>query len=57
MPPEATVASLALKLKWISQQFVRDLPTLTAAEKRERQAEITRVEEALSKAEADAASE
>jgi hypothetical protein len=55
MPPEATVASLALQLKWIRQQFVRDQPTLTAAEKRERQAEITRVEEALRKAEADAA--
>lgn len=55
--PQDTVASLALKLKWISQQFMRDLPTLAGEEKRLRQQELAQAEEALRRAEAAAAGE
>lgn len=45
-------ASLALQLKWMSQQLARDLPTLDAAQRRERSAELQAVEEALRRAQA-----
>ena len=35
-----TAASLALKLKWISQQFARDLPNLAPAERQRREREL-----------------
>ena len=42
-----TAASLALKLKWISQQFARDLPNLASAERQRREKELADAERAL----------
>ena len=55
--PQDTVASLALKLKWLNQQLLRDLPTLAGEEKRLRQQELAQAEEALRRAEAAAAAD
>ena len=52
--PQDNVASLALKLKWISQQLVRDMPTLAGEERQRRQQELAQAEEALRRAEAAA---
>ena len=50
-----TAASLALKLKWISQDFARDLPHLVPSERRLREKALADAERALrERLEADA---
>ncbi len=52
-----TLGSLALKLKWVSEQFMRDLPTMTASEKIVRRKELDEAEAKLLAAQAKADAE